>query len=72
MVKSTPVESGCEPELRMNHATQQRVSAKVLSIKMHCVTHSLCFYYHYKLREYLMNNRVKNEFIHVSLCNHLL
>lgn len=41
----------------MNHSTQQIVIAKFLSTKMHCVTHSLCLSYHYKLWEHLMNNR---------------
>lgn len=57
MVKSTPVYSGFEPELWMNHTIQQIVIAKLPSTKMHCVTHLLCFYYHYKLWEHLMNNR---------------
>lgn len=41
----------------MNHSTQQIVIAKLLSTKMHCVTHSLFLSYHYKPWEHLMNNR---------------
>lgn len=41
----------------MNHSTQQIVIAKLLSTKMHCVTHLLFLSCHYKPWEHLMNNR---------------